>query len=68
MGDRTTLSGLPCGKCFKKQDDVHYAPSSGLITYTCKDCKTINEISTGYRLIPITKKQEKQLMKDNGFV
>lgn len=54
--------------CMEIQDEVFYAPSSGYITHTCQDCGVINAIVEGYHLKPITKAEEKKLMKEAGFL
>ena len=67
MGDRYTLRGLKCGKCGYSQDEVYYAESSGFITHRCEVCKQLNAIVQGFYLVPISPKEEEELLKAHGF-
>ena len=43
MGDRYFLT-LHCCKCGAPTEDVYYAPTCGLETFTCLNCETVNQI------------------------
>lgn len=43
MGDRYILTQI-CPKCKYFCDDVYYAPTCGINTWTCPKCKTIVDL------------------------
>ena len=67
MGDSYTLSGLKCGHCGKRQNEVYYGESSGFLSHTCKFCKKPNIIISSFSLKAATKKEVERHYKLNGF-
>lgn len=47
MGDRFFLQ-LDCAYCKELNDDVYFAESSGVTTFTCEHCKKKNKIDYGF--------------------
>lgn len=78
MGDRhwITINCAGCGVLNPSKEDfendpmengIYYAPSSGAMSFTCKECKKINWISEAYQSKIVSKEEEKELYRLNGF-
>jgi len=67
MGDKTTISGIPCGHCDEIQEEVYFASSSGALTHKCTKCGKENIIIESYWLKAATKEEVEEHYKRNGF-
>jgi hypothetical protein len=48
MGDRYTLT-IDCAYCLDMNEDVYYAPSSGIETFKCESCGKMNKIVESFK-------------------
>lgn len=66
MGASYTIK-IRCANCEFLEEDVYYAPSSGSMSFTCSKCKKLNWVSMSFVARIVSKKEEKQLYKAEGF-
>ncbi len=65
MGDRCHLF-INCAGCGHQQE-AYYAQSSGFLSFTCEKCKKINLIQQGFSTRIVSKEEEDEFYKLNGF-
>lgn len=64
MGDRYTIQ-IKCARCGKENEHWH-APSSGYMSFTC-ECGAINWVSMDFVAREVTKEEEEERYKMQGF-
>ena len=65
MGDRYNTQ-VKCAGCGKLNDHYH-AESSGFMSFNCKNCKKVNWVSIKFVARIVTKEEERELYRLNGF-
>ena len=65
MGDRYTIQ-IECANC-KEVNEHWHAESSGSMSFNCSKCKKINWVDMGWNTRIVTKEEEKEFYKVEGF-